>query len=206
MNKLLKRARWLYAFLIGCVFYNRKYLRGRHFRKYSGHGWNWVLNNCFMQKIVGVNRSIPFPVSFRIKVVNWKNIDFDPDDMNIFQKMGNYYQAGEAKIHIGKGTQIANGVAIITANHDLQDITVHSAGKDVYIGKECWIASNAVILPGVRLGDHTIVGAGAVVTKSFPDGWCVIGGVPAKLIKTVEKTGISKEIKEQCDETPSKAN
>jgi acetyltransferase-like isoleucine patch superfamily enzyme len=46
---------------------------------------------------------------------------------------------------------------------------------------------NAVILPGVVLGDHTIVGAGAVVTKSFPEGYCIIAGVPAKVIKTIDK-------------------
>lgn len=72
-----------------------------------------------------------------MKIANWKNIVFDLDDMNIFHKIGNYYQAVDAKIYVGKGTQIANGVAIITSNHDLEDITVHSEGKDVVIGKEC---------------------------------------------------------------------
>jgi len=42
---------------------------------------------------------------------------------------------------------------------------------------------NAVILPGVHLGDHTIVAAGSVVTKSFPQGNCILGGVPAKVVK-----------------------
>ena len=41
----------------------------------------------------------------------------------------------------------------------------------------------SIILPGVVLGDYTIVGAGSVVTKSFKDGYCVIGGNPAKIIK-----------------------
>ena len=184
---MVKRLKWMFAWLIGHIFYKGKFLKGRHFSSPNGHGWSWIMRNCFIQKIIGINRSAPFPIDFRTKVPNWKNIDFDLDDMNIFQKVGNYYQASDAVIHIGRGTQIANGVAIITANHDLADITVHSAGKDVYIGKECWIGSNAVILPGVHLGDHTIVGAGAVVTKSFPDGWCVIGGVPAKVIKGIEK-------------------
>lgn len=181
-----RKIKWFFAYVIGHVFYKGGYLKGRHFTKEYGNGWSWVMTNVFMQKIVGINRAVPFPIDFRMKVANWRNIEFDLDDMNIFQKAGNYYQAGEAKIHVGKGTQIANGVAIITANHNLEDITIHSDGKDVFIGKECWIGSNAVILPGVCLGDHTIVGAGAVVTKSFPDGWCVLGGVPAKIIKFVE--------------------
>jgi acetyltransferase-like isoleucine patch superfamily enzyme len=56
-------------------------------------------------------------------------------------------------------------------------------GKDVVIGNKCWIGMNAMILPGVHLGDNTIVGAGSVVTKSFPEGNVVIAGNPAKLIK-----------------------
>ena len=46
---------------------------------------------------------------------------------------------------------------------------------------------NAVILPGVVLGDFTIIGAGSVVTKSFEDGYCVIGGSPARKIKELEQ-------------------
>lgn len=45
---------------------------------------------------------------------------------------------------------------------------------------------NAVILPGVHLGDHTIVGAGSVVTRSFPEGNIIIAGVPAKKIKDLK--------------------
>lgn len=182
-----RRIKIAFATMIGIVFYQRRYLKGRHFSSATSHGWSWITKNVFMQKIVGVNRSIPFPVDFRMKIANWRNIEFDLDDMNIFQKIGNYYQATDAKIHIGRGTQIANGVAIITSNHDLWDISRHSTGKDVFIGKDCWIASNAVILPGVRLGEHTIVGAGAVVTKSFPEGWSVLAGVPAKVIKKLEQ-------------------
>lgn len=49
---------------------------------------------------------------------------------------------------------------------------------------------NAVILPNVELGDRTIVAAGAVVTKSYPEGYCVLAGVPAKAIKTLEKKDV----------------
>jgi acetyltransferase-like isoleucine patch superfamily enzyme len=59
--------------------------------------------------------------------------------------------------------------------------------KDVTIEDDCWIGRNVTILPGVTLGPHTIVGAGAVVTSSFPEGWCVIGGVPARKIKEITK-------------------
>jgi acetyltransferase-like isoleucine patch superfamily enzyme len=98
---------------------------------------------------------------------------------------GNYIQA-LGKLHVGDYTQIAPNVGIITANHDLYDNNKYLI-KDVHIGKYCWIGMGAVILPGVQLGDYTIVAAGAIVTKSFSEGYCVIGGNPAKLIKPLEK-------------------
>lgn len=47
-------------------------------------------------------------------------------------------------------------------------------------------------MPGVEIGDHTIVAANSVVTKSFPDGYCVIGGNPAKVIKHLDKNKVVK--------------
>lgn len=169
---------------IGCIFYDKKYFKGINFSKYSyTPGWRWIKNDLFMQKIIGFNKDIPFPVHPAATIINYKNIEFDPEDLNIFQKSGNYYQANDAKIIIGKGTYIACNVGIITANHDLNDLSKHQKGKDVIIGPNSWIGLNSVILPGVHLGEHTIVGAGSVVTKSFPDGNCVIAGNPAKIIK-----------------------
>ncbi len=74
---------------------------------------------------------------------------------------------------------------MITENHDLNNLDYHQPTQPILIGKNCWIGMNAVILPGVVLGDHTIVGAGAVVTKSFSEGSCVIVGNPAKLIRKI---------------------
>ena len=101
--------------------------------------------------------------------------------------MGNYFQAMNSEITIGRGTWIAPGAGIIASNHDIFDPDKRQPGKPVRIGEKCWIGMNAVILPGVELGDHTVVGAGAVVTKSFSEGYCVIGGNPAKIIKYIER-------------------
>ena len=58
---------------------------------------------------------------------------------------------------------------------------------DIVLSAKCWIGMNSVILPGVFLGENTVVAAGSVVTKSFPQGYCIVGGVPAKVIKVIEK-------------------
>ena len=55
----------------------------------------------------------------------------------------------------------------------------------VRIGNDVWIGGNATILPGVTIGNNVVIAAGAVVTKDVPDN-TLIGGVPAKVIKTIE--------------------
>lgn len=82
---------------------------------------------------------------------------------------------------------IGSGVHIYVANHcfDDQSISIidqgHYNAKQVVLKKGCWIGANAIILPGVEIGENTVVGAGSVVTKSFPGGQ-IIAGNPAKRI------------------------
>jgi len=78
-------------------------------------------------------------------------------------------------------------VGLITQNHNPLDLDEHLPGEDIVIGDRCWIGMNCVILPGVTLGPGTVVGAGAVVTKSFPEGQCVIAGNPARLLRRLDE-------------------
>jgi len=164
------------------VFFNKRYLRGKYFDR-CGLGWQWAWRSLIWQKLFGFNRHIPWPMSPFSTISNKDNIIFDIDDFYFFQTFGSYFQNFSAKIYIGKGTWIAPNVAIITSNHNLYNLNDIQCGKDVIIGNNCWIGINSVILPGIQLGDQTIVGAGSVVTKSFPEGHCVIAGNPAKKIK-----------------------
>ena len=98
---------------------------------------------------------------------------------------GNYLQ-GAGTIYIGDYVQLAQNVGILSVNHDLYDQNKY-VKKPVIIRDYCWVGMNSVLLPGVELGTRTVVAAGSIVTKSFPEGYCVIGGNPAKLIKTLDK-------------------
>ena len=176
---------YVFGSIMGRLVYPRYVFKSKHFRSPGGAGWRWVTKFFFTQKILGFNRHVPWPCSPNILVAYPENIVFDIDDLNNFVTVGNYYQA-MGKIVIGKGTYIAPNVGIITENHDLYDPDQRAGARDIIIGKKCWIGMNTTVLPGVVLGDHTVVGAGSVVTKKFPDGFCVIAGNPAKVIKILE--------------------
>lgn len=136
----------------------------------------------FLQKVVGFNRQVYWPVHFTSVVTGYKNIVIGIDTSPGFAH-GCYIQAtGEGKITIGDYTGIGPNVGIVSSGHSLTDFRKHEYNS-VVIGKYCWIGMNSVILPKVTLGDFTVVRAGSVVNTSFPDGYCVIGGNPAVLIK-----------------------
>lgn len=163
------------------LFYKRKYLKGKHFQL-SYIGWLWAYRG-LASKIFGNNRKVPWPCNKYSTITNPENISFDESSINCFQQSGCYFQCFNAKIILGKNVWIAQNVGVITANHNVYDLSKHVLGKDVRINDNCWVGMNSVILPGVTLGKNTIVGAGSVVTHSFVEGNCVVGGVPARIIK-----------------------
>lgn len=184
---LIKKNLWLLR-AVASLFFDRKYLKGKCF-EVRLDGWWWVATSIVTQKIVGINRGVPWPTSPFCDVgTPAGNIVFDVDDIHNFQTRGCYFQCINARIVIGRGTYIAANVGIITTNHDWDNLDAHLPGADVVLGESCWIGMNSVILPGVLLGPHTIVGAGSVVTKSFPEGNLIIAGNPAKEIRKLSKS------------------
>ena len=89
-------------------------------------------------------------------------------------------------IIIGDYTQISQNVALLSGNHDPYDLPQQLESAPIRIGKYCLLGFNSVVMPGVVLGDYTIVGANTVVTKSFPDGYVVLAGTPARSVKRLD--------------------
>ena len=135
-------------------------------------------------QIAGLNRRAPWPVHWTSIVINGQNVQLGartfPGDSP------HCYINGHNGIVVGDDCNLAPGVGLISANHDLYDNSRHVEAPPIRLGARTWIGMNAVILPGVELGENTIVGAGAVVTKSFPDGWQVIGGNPARVLRKLD--------------------
>lgn len=103
-------------------------------------------------------------------------------------------------ITIGDRAMLSYGVMLLTGRHEFIDgmrasfpperddgswgggaVEVPSEGYDIVIGQGVWVSAGVIIVGGVSIGDHSIVVAGAVVTKSFPDH-AIIAGVPARQI------------------------
>ncbi len=92
-------------------------------------------------------------------------------------------KASPKGIFIDDESYLASGVTVLA--HDYARLTGRLNTK---IGKRCFIGVNAIIMPGVTIGDEVIVGAGSVVTKDVPSH-CVVAGNPARIIKTGIQTG-----------------
>ncbi|HDQ15594.1 MAG TPA: acyltransferase [Bacteroidetes bacterium] len=187
IKMLLKKNAFLIiplAHMLISLFFDKKYLQGRFFEKGYG-GYLWALRSIVQKNILRLGPPMPWPTGLTCHVSNPSNITFHPDDLNNFQSPGTYFQNFKGHIYLGFGSYISPNVGIITAGHKLDNLNEHEEGMDVVIGKECWIGMNAVIMPGVTLGDRTIVASCSVVNKSFPQGGIIIGGAPAKVIKKI---------------------
>ncbi len=92
-------------------------------------------------------------------------------------------------VEIGSHVNLAQGITVTALNHNFDDTEkrIDEQGvstNPVTIEDDVWIGANAVILPGVTIGNHCVVAAGAVVTKDVPPH-SLVAGVPAKVIKQI---------------------
>jgi maltose O-acetyltransferase len=89
---------------------------------------------------------------------------------------------------IGSNVMMGPEVVIITSNHNFSrvDIPMNIQGslpqEKVIIGNDVWIGTRVIILPGVRIGNGVIIGAGSIVTKDVPD-YAIVAGNPARIIR-----------------------
>jgi acetyltransferase-like isoleucine patch superfamily enzyme len=96
--------------------------------------------------------------------------------------------SAQGGLTIGNDVAIGHGCSIMTTEHRFDDPTVAIKAQPVLfypvtISDDVWIGANVTILAGVTIGPRSIIAAGAVVTRSFPEGHVIIGGVPAQEIR-----------------------
>lgn len=89
---------------------------------------------------------------------------------------------GNHRIVIGNDVYLAPNVCFFASGHDIHDFS-QLVGGDIVIGDHVWIGANAIVLPGVTIGEGSVIGAGSVVAKSIPPNSVAVGS-PARVIKT----------------------
>ena len=184
MKKFLKNIiKNIYLFIIKHI----KFFRPLYYTRFN-NTQTISRRTFFFQKILRVNSKVPWPVHRTTFVAGVNNIKIGV--CCCFGDSKECYIQGIDKILIGDYTRAAAYTKFISSNHNLYDHRLHDYKRGIKIGKYCWIGIGATILPGVVLGDHVKVGAGSVVTKSFPEGYCVIAGNPAKVVKYLDKSKV----------------
>lgn len=154
-------------------------------RKYYATGLGTYFLNVIFKRLLFLYKG-DFLLHFTSRInspQNLKIVDWDNNSsvhLSLATSFGCYYQAING-IEFGKNTIWAPNVMFISSNHDYKSLQKNVKAKPIVIGNDVWIGSNSVILPKTNIGDFSIVGAGAVVTKSFPSH-SIIAGNPARII------------------------
>ena len=130
--------------------------------------------------------------------MKWYYCHGDPGKLHIGKSvstMNTIFNVASGHIYVGDNTIFGHNCMVLTGRHDFhkgkrKKLTTDEKetpveGYDIHIGEGCWIASGAIIINSVNIGNNVIIGAGSVVTKNIPDG-CFAAGVPAKIIKYFE--------------------
>jgi acetyltransferase-like isoleucine patch superfamily enzyme len=173
MIKLLRKLVTIYYILLAKIFYPKcRWIIS----------WNplAIRGYIFWQKILNTNRArnVAWPVHF----TSWVSGDITAGTMTAPGFSPGSYFNGLNGIDFGDNVWIGPGVRVISANHDIYQYDKHVSAERIKIGSNVWIGANAIILPGVSIGNGTVLGAGAVVTKSLPENVVAVGN-PARIIK-----------------------
>lgn len=136
------------------------------------------------QKILGINRRVPWPVHFTSYVTGSKNIKIGKK-CSPGSNFGQYIQ-GTNGIIMGNNVLMGPGTKIISANHSFEDFSIHLDTEPIQIGSNVWIGADSIILPGVTIGDNVVIGAGSIVTKDIPSNSIAVGN-PCKVVKEKKK-------------------
>ncbi len=118
----------------------------------------------------------------KIRYINYRIQGYDIHPTAKLERGLNLDRVTQSGIHIGQDSEIASYTTILSHKLSRNSETKRYIQKDVYIGKNCLIGIHAILMPGIRIGDNSVVGAGSVVTKDVPPN-TIVAGNPARIVK-----------------------
>lgn len=129
-----------------------------------------------------------FEEGFRIEQPFWCDYGYNIEIGKNFYSNHNLVILDAAKVKFGDNVFIAPNCGFYTAGHPL-DVERRNKGleyaKPIEVGNNVWIGGNVVVLPGVKIGDNCVIGAGSIVNKDIPSN-CVAVGNPCRVIKELK--------------------
>lgn len=145
-------------------------------------------------RYICIGNNCSFRAGARLEAYDkWQNKSFSP-----YVSIGDNFQAGELchigainRVKIGNNVLLGSNVTILDHHHGTtsrKELSLHPMERmlvsrgEVTVGNDVWIGNNVVIMPGVRIGDNSVIGANSVVTKDV-EQYEVVAGVPARNIK-----------------------
>lgn len=158
-------------------------------QEFKDIGKGTLLVNFIFQKLLKINQSLFCMTHYTSRVNSGEKISIinSESSTNVFLSFaasnGCYIQALNG-IEIDSTVLFSSGVKLISANHDIVDKTRHIKAKPIIIKKNVWLGVNVIVLPGVEIGENSIIGAGSVVTKTIPPN-TIAAGNPAKVIRFI---------------------
>lgn len=95
----------------------------------------------------------------------------------------------DTHIYVGDYTMFGPNVVLATAGHPIQPELreqVYQYNMPIHIGRNCWLGAGVLVMPGVTIGDNTVIGAGSVVTKDIPSGVIAVGN-PCRVLREINE-------------------
>ena len=95
----------------------------------------------------------------------------------------------DTHIYIGDKTMFGPNVVLATANHPILPELREKAyqyNKEIHIGKNCWLGAGVIVVPGISIGDNSVIGAGSVVTRDIPDNVLAVGN-PCRVLREISE-------------------
>ena len=101
----------------------------------------------------------------------------------------NLTMVDDTHIYVGDNTMFGPNVVLATAGHpilpQLRELG-YQFNAPIHIGKNCWLGAGVIVLPGVKIGENTVIGAGSVVTKDMPSNVVAVGN-PCKVLREINE-------------------